>query len=111
VFALANGVYWYAVICLALFMVSFDFHFFREAKEVYYLDVIFSSLLILSNFFLLFEGHWKLPFSAISIIFALIALFFYFLKSKRNYYMNHSLWHIFSAGICIFCLVTFILAN
>ena len=106
--AVVYGVYWYAVVLLALFIVSFDFHFFKEAREVYYLDIIFSSLLMLSNFVLLFVGHWALPFSAVAVLFALIALFFYFRRSEQNYYKNHSLWHIFSAGVCVFCLITFL---
>ena len=101
-------IYWYTIVLMAVFITSVDFHFFKEAKQVYYLDVIFSSLLMLSNFILLFKGHWTLPFSAIAIILALIALSFYFKRSKENYYFNHSLWHIFSAGVCIFCLITFI---
>jgi|GEM_PF-5534630 len=84
VMAVVYGVYWYALVLLALFIVSFDFHFFKEAKEVYYLDIIFSSLLMLSNFVLLFLGHWALPFSIIAIIFALIALSFYFRKSDQR---------------------------
>ena len=107
--ALIYNIYWYAIVLLALFIVSFDFHFFKEAKEVYYLDVIFSSLLMFSNFVLLFSSHWELPFSAIAITFALVALFFYFQRSEQNYYFSHSLWHIFSAGVCIFCLLTLII--
>ena len=103
-----SGVYWYSVIILAVFIVSFDFHFFNEAKEVYFVDIIFSSSLIFSNFVLLFLGHWALPYSLAAVAFALIALFFYYRRSKRDYYFNHSLWHIFSAGICLSCLITFI---
>jgi len=105
--ALSLNLYWYALIVLVVTIVSYDFHFFSEASEVYYLDVFFSSLLMLSNFLLLFMGYWQLPYSALAVIFALTALYFYFKKSKRDYFWNHSLWHIFSAGVCIFCLLTF----
>ena len=107
VLAVHLGVYWYVVVLAAVFVVSFDFHFFHEAKEVYYLDVIFSSILMLLNVALLFMGHWALPFSATALILALIALLFYFRKSRSAYYMNHSLWHVFSAGVCYCCLLTF----
>ena len=108
VFAFSHNLYWYVVILLAVFIVSFDFHFFKEAKQLFYLDVTFSSFLMLSNTVLLLLGNLKLPYSAIAIIFALIALIFYFRRSKHDYYINHSLWHIFSAGVCLFCLMTFI---
>ena len=106
--AVVYGLYWYVIILLVVFIVSYDFHFFREAKELYYLDVIFSSILMISNFILLFMGHLVLPFSFIAIVFALIAIFFYFRRSKHDYYINHSLWHVFSSGVCLFCLLTFL---
>lgn len=108
ILSVSYSIYWYAIILLVVFIVSFDFHFFNEAKEVYYLDVTFSSILMVSNFILLFKGNWLLPYSFISIIFALIALFFYFRRSKHDYFFNHSLWHVFSAGVCFTCLITFI---
>lgn len=107
--AINYSVYWYAIFMFFMFIVSFDFHFFHEAKQVYYLDVISSSIIMLSNFILLFMGHWLLPYSIIAVLFALVALFFYFRRPKHDYYINHSLWHIFSAGVCIFCLITFLL--
>jgi hypothetical protein len=106
--AIFYNIYWYAILMFIMFIVSFDFHFFHEAKQVYYLDVLSSSIIMISNFILLFMAHWVLPYSAFAIAFALIALFFYFRKSKHNHYLNHSLWHVFSAGVCIFCLMTFV---
>lgn len=109
IMAILFGVYWYAIILMVVFIVSYDFHFFNEAREVYYLDVIFSSILMLSNFILLFKGKLALPYSLLAVFSAMIALLFYFRRSKGDYYFNHSLWHFFSAGVCIFCLLTFIL--
>ncbi len=106
--AVFNNLYWYAMVLLVVFIISYDFHFFNQAKDLYYLDVIFSSILMLSNFILLFKGHLLLPYCALAILCALIALFFYFRRAKRDYYLNHSLWHVFSAGVCIFCLMTFL---
>lgn len=107
VFAITNGLYLYVVILSALFIVSFDFHLFNEAKAVYFLDVIFSIFLMISNFVLLFLGHWSLPYSIIAVVSALIALIFYFRRSKYNYYINHSLWHLFSSIVCLSCLLAF----
>lgn len=109
--AINYNLYWYTIILGIVFVVSFDFHFLHEAKSVYYFDVIFSSILMLSNTILLLLGHLKLPYSIMAIIFALIALIFYFRRSKHDYYINHSLWHIFSALVCLSCLITFISFN
>ena len=108
VFAFSHNLYWYVVILLAVFIVSFDFHFFKEAKQLFYLDVIFSSFLMFSNTILLLLGNLKLPYSILAVISALIALIFYFRRSKHDYYINHSFWHIFSAAVCLFCLMTFL---
>ncbi len=108
IIAINYDIHWYAVLLLVVFTISIDYHFFNEAKEVYYLDVIFSTILMISNLILLFRGRWILPYSLIAIIFAISALYFYSKKSKSVYYYNHSLWHFSSAGVCIFCLITFL---
>jgi hypothetical protein len=106
-FALATSykVWWYSVVIGAVFIISTTFHFYREKKFVF-IDVISSTTLMASNFILLFSGHWILPYSLTAVVFAIIALFFYFRQSKRNYNLNHGLWHIFSAGVSFFCLAT-----
>jgi len=106
--SLVYNLYWYSIVVLVVFVVSYDFHFFSEAKSVYYLDVLFSSILMISNCILLFSGHLTLPYSILALLSATIALFFYFRRSKHDYFINHSLWHIFSALVCIFCLMTFL---
>jgi len=108
IISISYGIYWYSIIIIIVFIISFDFHKFYEAKEVYYLDTMFSSFLMISNLYLLFKGHLALPYSILAILCAFCALLFYLRKSKSNYYFNHSLWHIFSAGVCIFCLITFL---
>ncbi len=102
------GLYLYSVIIFIVFIVSFDFHFFNQAKQVYYLDITFSSILMLSNLTLLILGHLLFPYYILAIISALTALYLYFKENKENYYLNHSLWHFFSAIVCIFCLLTYI---
>ena len=106
--SMAHGLYWYTIILGAVFVVSFDFHFLKESKKIHYIDVIFSITLMTANLVLLFVGNFALPFSALAIVFASTALFLFFRKSKHNYYINHSLWHIFSAGVYLFCLLTFL---
>ncbi len=108
IIAIIYHLYWYAIILLVVLIVSYDFHLFHETKKVYYLDVIFSSILMLSNFGLLLMGHLNIPYSIWAIISVFLALVFYFRRSKHDYYINHSLWHIFSAGVCFFCLVAYI---
>ena len=108
IIAVVYHLFWYAVILLVVFLVSYDFHFLHETRNIYYLDVIFSSILMLSNCILLFLGYFLLPYSIFAVISALVALVFYFRRSKHDYRINHSLWHIFSAAVCLFCLMAFL---
>ncbi len=108
VIALNHNIYWYSVIIFVLFIVSFDFHFFNEAREVFYLDLIFSILLVISNFILLYLSGWQQPLTTISLSMGAVALFFYFRRSENNYSFTHSLWHILSAVVCVLCLTTFL---
>jgi len=102
------GLYWYSIIIGVVFIVSSIFHFYNENKILFYFDVVFSSMLMLSNFVLLFMGHWNLPYSLFAVICALLAFLFYFKQSKNSYNFYHSMWHIFSTGVSLFCLFTYI---
>lgn len=102
------NVYWYSIIIGTVFIISSLFHFYNENKVLFYFDVIFSSIIMLSNFILLFLGHWILPYSIFAIICVLIALIFYFKQNSKSYNIDHSMWHIFSALVSLFCLLTFI---
>lgn len=102
------NLYWYSMILFVVFIVSYDFHLFNETKNIYYLDVIFSSTLMISNLVLLFMGYSSFPYNFLAVGSALIALVFYFRRSKHDYYLNHSFWHVFSAMVCVFCLASFI---
>jgi len=106
IIAINYNIYWYAIIVFTVMIISFDYHLFNETRDVYYLDRFFSLILMIANFILLFKGHWVLPYSFFAITFAISAIYFYVQKSLYTYYFNHSFWHIFAAGTCVFCLIT-----
>lgn len=108
-FSIAHHVFWYSVIIGLVFLISSFFHFHNE-KRIESIDVISSTSLMLSNFILLFQGRWILPYSAFAIMCAIIALSFYFYQHKghRGYNFYHGWWHIFSAGVSFFCIATFL---
>ncbi len=104
-FAVTNKIWLYSVIIGIVFIVSSIFHFNYE-KKFKYLDIVSSTILIISNMFLLFLGHWILPYSAIAIGLAVIAIFFYLHQNKKT--INHVWWHIFSAAVSFFCIATYL---
>ncbi len=60
-----------------------------------------------TTFYLINMGNWKLPFSGIAVIVAMLALTVYYLQFKSNRIFRHNIWHILSAGICYFSILTF----
>ena len=103
--ALWYHIIWYSVIIGLVFIISSYFHF-KSEKKLEYVDVASSSLLMVSNVALLFIGHWLLPYSILALVFAAIALGFYARQFKHGYNFNHGMWHLFSAGVCTFCIFT-----
>ncbi len=108
ILAIKYNLYWYVIVLFLVFIISYKFHFSEEDEELYFLDVVFSLVLMFFNFILLFMGHWILPYSVFAVICAIIALCFYCGRLKNDYGPSHSMWHIFSAGVCLFSLLTFI---
>lgn len=108
IYSLMYRVWWYSVVILFATLISFMYHFNKKNKFSLYLDLFFSIVLILSNTFLLFLGSWKMPYGLLALIFAIIALVFYFIKNKRNLDIDHALWHLFSALVSLFCLAAFL---
>ena len=103
--ALWYHIIWYSIIIGLVFVISSYFHFKNE-KKLEYVDVTSSSTLMVANVVLLFLGHWMLPYSVIAIGCAVLALIFYARQFKYEYNFNHGIWHLFSAGVCLFCLFT-----
>lgn len=106
--AISFNVWWYAIVIGIVFVISSVFHF-NEEKKIVYVDVCSFTSLMAANFVLLFKGHLVLPYSALAFGCAAIVIFFYFRQFKHGYDFNHGLWHIFSAAVSSFCVMTFLL--
>ncbi len=106
VFAAYHHVWWYVIIMGVVIIVSSAFHATNESKKLEYIDITSSVTLMASNFILLFQGYWSMPYSLIAVACAVIALVFYLKQFKGKYDLNHGLWHIFSAGVSFFCIAS-----
>jgi len=102
------GLNLYVAVVGITFLISLLYHMREEDKLLYYADVLFSGILMLANFLLLFMSGWRLPWSAGAVIFAALAIWSYTSKFKKGDSFRHSLWHIFSAGVSLFCLLSVI---
>ncbi len=105
--SVVTNMYGYVIIISFVLIFSTFFHIYDE-KRFKMIDIISSLSLITANLILLFGGNLKLPYSLISLLFAGVAIMFYLKQSKKFYNFNHGMWHIFSAIVCYFSVLTFI---
>lgn len=98
---------YYSLILGSTILISSVFHYSNSFKYRYP-DVIISLILIISNFYLINAGSWKFPFSLIAIFIAIMAILIYYLQFKRDRVFYHNIWHMLSAAICYFSILTFL---
>jgi hypothetical protein len=96
--------YTYAVIIFIALVFSFLYHGVKK-YNFYHYDKTSAQILILSNVVLCILGHFVFPYFLIVCL--LIPISFYYFSKKNNYIWNHSLWHVVSAYICTFSILTF----
>ena len=107
-FAVFYKVALYIPIIGTVFIISSIYHYSNE-KILVTIDMAFALLLIFANFVLLFMGGILSPFALSALTLALLAGYFYFRQTKHGYDLNHGLFHVFSALISIFSILTFTL--
>lgn len=101
------GLYWYLFIIGLAFVFSTTYHLRNETMYAFH-DFIFSSILIISNFYLLFKGNINSNYSLVALGISVFAIYFQQRALKYSYDFNHGVWHILSALICIFSLISFV---
>lgn len=104
--SLKFGIVYYSYILGAMILISSLFHYSDNFK-LRYPDIFISSILIISNFYLIIMGNWKLPFSLFAILIAVLAVLVYCLQFRSRRILLHNIWHILSAAICYFSILTF----
>lgn len=101
------GILWYSIILGCMIILSSIYHYSNNFR-FRYPDIFVSSLLIISNIYLMTLGNWDIPFSVLALITAVIALLVYYLQFKNHRVFYHNIWHILSAAICYFSILTFV---
>lgn len=104
--ALYFKIYLMAILLLTVTIFSIIFHIFDE-KKLKIIDPIFAYILIASNLYLCFLFRFNLIYFLPALLFVLLALIC-LVREKKNYELYHSLWHIFSGIITIFCILGYI---
>src|SRR3989344_823726 len=96
-----------AVILIALIVVSLAYHKSKE-KKFFSIDALLARILIIFNLLICYLGNFAMPYFAVVLILIVLALYFYFYKQRDDYPLGHGFWHLFSALITVFSILTFI---
>ncbi len=88
-------------------IISSIYHIYDE-KMLSWLDTAAAFALIGSNLVLVYLSRFKSPYFYMAMVFVAISFFFYFGQNSDNYSTYHSLWHISSVIITIFCILGYV---
>lgn len=105
--AFQQNILWYVPIISLVTIFSFLYHFAPSVHLFELLDRVFAIALIASNLFLCVTGNHHV--SSLVLVALLIPVSFFFLYRKGNYTYNHSMWHLVSAYICTFSILSYLL--
>ena len=107
--ALFFHLYFYGLVIFTVMANSFIYHYWNEQKFIYS-DKVLAYCLICCNLLYSWLGNFSFPYFYVALCFAVVALYFYFKKpeNKNQVGFNHGIWHIASAFITIFCLLTYL---
>jgi hypothetical protein len=107
IFALIYGIYVMAIIIFLAMIVSLVYHIYRE-REWVRLDRVTVSILIIANIYLCYLFKFSFPYFYLALLFVFISFYFYSNTNKKKSQLYHSLWHLSSVIITLFCLIGYI---
>jgi len=104
--ALSEGLYIYGTV-IALSITSALFYHLNKEKKYFMIDVITSTALITTNLYFLYLSGFKYPYFHLALIALTFSFYFWIRAQKTNYNFNHSMWHISSMFITMFCVLAY----
>jgi hypothetical protein len=107
IITLQNGLNIPFLIALLSISTSTLYHLAHE-KRFLMIDRIAALALFANNMVLLYlaKASWYEIATVAGLIF--LALLFFYREDRYGYELNHFLWHLFSAMVSTFCLITFV---
>ena len=106
VVALYYGLYVTAYLSLCVVFFGIIFHLYKE-KKFLLPDRVSALLLIGTNLVLCYLGHFAFPYFYIALLFVFLAVFYdFYPTTKKDFDLNHGLWHLYGALITVFCILT-----
>ncbi len=101
------SIYFYSAI-IGLSIVSALLYHLHKEQKYFYLDVVFSVILIITNLYFVYLSSFKYPHFHLAVIALVASFYFWWRAQNKNYNFNHSMWHIAIVVITISCILAFI---
>lgn len=104
IIALQKGWLAYAILLLTATAVSITYHATRE-QMLSRTDRILATSVIIANLYLFYLSGFRQPYFSIALLFVFIAFYFFF-KARKDYSVNHGLWHLSSVVITMMTVLS-----
>jgi|SRR3989338_9610772 len=105
--AFYNKIWITAITLLGVTIFSFLYHY-HDQKRYYFYDNFFAWVLIASNFYICYLGNFSFPYFLFVVVLVFTALYQYFYLQNKDFLLWHSFWHITSAMITLFSILTYL---
>jgi hypothetical protein len=107
ILTLTKEKYLYSIIITLSIIIALIYHLSKE-KKCLFLDSTFSTILVCTNLYYVYKADFKYPYFQLAMVALVAAFYFYFRAQKKNYNFNHSMWHVASMLITLFCVLAYI---
>jgi hypothetical protein len=98
----------YSLVIFFTMLSSILYHRHKQSR-LFWLDCVMSVSLMLFNFSVLYRSGFRKPFLLLISLMVLISFYFWHRAHKKNYALNHSIWHLASVLITLLCLFAYLL--
>lgn len=100
-----HSYFYYSIIIALVILSSVTYH---RSKESNYrlLDILFSALLISTNFYIFYLNSFYSINFLFAILFVGLGFIFYQRAHRNNFSFNHAIWHLSSSVITTLAIVT-----
>jgi hypothetical protein len=103
--AISKGWIAYAILLLTATAVSIAYHASGE-QMLSRTDRILATSVIGANLYIFYLSGFRQPYFGIALLFVFIAFYFFF-KAKKDYTVNHGLWHLSSVVITMMTVLSY----
>ncbi len=101
------GLYVYTAIISFSMAGGIAYHLYEE-KKFFKLDVALSLLLISFNSYYIYLAKFPFSFFYPACVTLTLSIYFWLKAQKTKYDFNHSMWHVSSVLITIFCILAYV---